>query len=76
MIKFPEKVYYVRFHLGVRSMVRLSKVTRIRQKSHKRPKIGGPKTGPLKQNLPRGFKEHTNALQGDMAKAAFIPKIQ
>lgn len=57
-------------------MVRLSKVTRIRQKSHKRPKIGGPKTGPKKENLPLGYKEHKNALQGDVAKAAFIPKIQ
>ena len=57
-------------------MVRLSKVTRIRAVSKKRPSTPQVKTGALKENLPNGFKEHKNALVGDLASQAFIAKIK
>lgn len=56
-------------------MVRLSKQTRDRSVSHKRPKRPGVKTGPLTQTLAKGFKEHANALEGSAAQGAFIPKL-
>ena len=57
-------------------MVRLSKVTRIRSVSKKRPSQPAQKTGALKETLPNGFKEHKNALTGDVATRAFIAKIR
>ena len=42
-------------------------------RKHKKPSI---KTGPLKDNLPKGYKEHSNALEGDTAVNAFIPQIR
>jgi hypothetical protein len=54
-------------------MVRLSKQTRNRSVSHKRPKRAGVKTGPQKEAL--AFKEHANALSGAEAQGAFIPKL-
>jgi hypothetical protein len=57
-------------------MVRLSKQTRRRQVSHKRPKAPVKKTGPLKDALPAGYKPHTNAVEGELAKTVFIPKIK
>lgn len=57
-------------------MVRLSKQTRRRQKSHKRPKAPAVKTGPLKETLENGYKEHVNALTGDLSKKAYIPRIK
>ena len=57
-------------------MVRRSKVARIRSVSRKRPPLAGKKTGPIKQDLPGGFKPCENALPGDFAKYAFISKIK
>ena len=57
-------------------MVRLSKQTRRRQRSHKRPKAPAQKTGPLKETLAGGFKLHENAIQGELARAIFVPKIK
>jgi hypothetical protein len=57
-------------------MVRRSKVARDRSVSYKRPSRAGKKTGPLQETLPLGYKEHANALTGDVAAAAFIPKIK
>lgn len=57
-------------------MVRISKQSERRNKfprKHRKPSV---KTGPLKENLPLGFKEHANAVQGDLAKLVFIPKIR
>lgn len=34
------------------------------------------KTGPKKDNLHKGFKEHQNAIAGELAGKAFIPKIK
>ena len=57
-------------------MVRLSKVTRMRSVSKKRPSKPSVKTGPLKETLANGFKEHQNALTGDLASRAFISRIK
>lgn len=57
-------------------MVRLSKKTRDRSVSPRRPKIGLAKTGPKKDALKKGFKEHANALTGTQAaQNVFIPKL-
>lgn len=32
-------------------------------------------TGPKKDNLAKGFKEHANAVEGDLSTKMFIPKI-
>lgn len=57
-------------------MVRISKQAEIRSRSPKARRAPSPKTGALKDNLPKGFKPHANAVQGDMALSAFIPKIK
>lgn len=57
-------------------MVRLSKVTRMRSVSKKRPSKPTAKTGPLKSTLAKGFKEHQNALTGEHATRAFISRIK
>jgi hypothetical protein len=54
-------------------MVRISKQSERRQRAPRklRPSFA-KKTGP--KNSP--FKEHPNAIEGDVAKMAFIPKIK
>jgi hypothetical protein len=57
-------------------MVRISKQHERRmvyKKKHKKP---AAKTGPLKSTLPEGYKPHDNAVEGDLAKSLFIPKIK
>lgn len=57
-------------------MVRISKQAERRSRMPRRPKLSRGKTGTKKDNLSAGFKEHPNALQGDFAALAFIPKIK
>ncbi|MBS4165888.1 Uncharacterized protein NEOC65_000963 [Neochlamydia sp. AcF65] len=57
-------------------MVRISKQAERRSKSHRKPSPPAKKTGPRKENLKEGFKSHSNALEGMIAKQAFIPKIK
>ena len=57
-------------------MVRISKQSERRQRSPRKHKAPAVKTGPLKDNLPLGYKEHANALDGTVAQAAFIPNIR
>ncbi|MBN9378114.1 MAG: hypothetical protein J0H93_07030 [Chlamydiales bacterium] len=57
-------------------MVRISKQAERRSKSHHRPRSPAEKTGARKENLKEGFKAHSNALEGDIAAQAFIPKIK
>jgi hypothetical protein len=57
-------------------MVRISKQGKRRQKSPRRPKLGLTKTGPLKDHLSKGFKEHSNAVSGDLAGGIFIAKVR
>lgn len=54
-------------------MVRISKQSERRAKSPRRPRPPSQKTGPQKA---AGFKEHQNALEGQAAQQAFIPKIK
>lgn len=57
-------------------MTRISKKEERRAQCPKKTKPPAPKTGPKEDNLPNGFKPHDNALESDLAKAAFIPKIK
>lgn len=54
-------------------MVRISKQQERRSVSPRRPRVSGKKTGPQKDNLPKGYKEHINAA-GEGVRA-FIPKV-
>lgn len=55
-------------------MTRMSKQGERRATSPRKRKKPSPKTGPLKDNLPDGYKPHVNALEGNMT--LFIPKIK
>jgi hypothetical protein len=57
-------------------MVRQSKQGERRSKSPHKPRPPAMKTGPRKENLKEGFKPHSNALEGEIAAKAFIPKIK
>lgn len=57
-------------------MVRLSKQTRKRAQCPHKHRAPSPKTGPLKDALPKGFKEHANTVQGEFATALYFPKIR
>jgi hypothetical protein len=58
-------------------MVRISKQNERRGMSPRKRQASLPKkSGPKADNLPKGYKEHSNALGGDLAASAFIPKIK
>lgn len=57
-------------------MVRISKQAERRSRFPRKHRAPSTKTGPLKDSLANGYKEHPNALEGDLAKAVFIPKIK
>lgn len=57
-------------------MVRISKQEERRNKSPRKHRNPSKKTGSLKDNLPVGFKEHTNAIEGDMASKFFVGKVK
>lgn len=57
-------------------MTRISKQGRRRAISPRRPSPPAPKTGSLKDNLPKGYKPQANAVGGDLATMAFIAKIK
>jgi len=57
-------------------MVRISKQSERRSRSPRKRRAPAAKTGPKKDQLPLGYKEHANALNGDMAAQFFIPKIR
>lgn len=57
-------------------MVRISKQSEKRARSPRRHKNPALKTGPQKDKLSHGFKPHANALEGETAQFAFIPKIK
>lgn len=56
-------------------MTRMSKQGERRSVSPRRRRVPGPKTGPKRDNLPRGFREHQNAVAGTAAQQLFIPKV-
>jgi len=57
-------------------MVRISKQQERRNRFPRKGRKPSKKTGSLKDNLPKGFKEHVNAIEGEFAAMAFIPKIK
>lgn len=57
-------------------MVRISKQGEKRARFPRRTRNPAKKTGPLKDKLPKGYKEHANAVEGDHAATAYIPKIK
>lgn len=57
-------------------MVRISKQSERRSRFPRKTRPPAVKTGPLKPNLPGGFKPHANAVEGDLGQQAFIPKIK
>lgn len=57
-------------------MVRISKQQERRSRSPRKHRAPSPKTGPKADNLPNGFKLHTNAIEGASAAMGFIPKIK
>lgn len=57
-------------------MVRMSKQAERRSKYPRKHRAPSEKTGPLKDNLKNGFKEHANAVEGDIAGTIFVPKIK
>jgi hypothetical protein len=63
--------FWINRKKGNSTMVRMSKPERKRHTSYKRPSIPGIK-GPSIQTAKR---LHVNAIQGDQAVLAFIPKI-
>lgn len=56
-------------------MTRMSKQGKRRHTSPRKPRLGGPKTGPKRDALEFGFKPHANALVADAPLNRFIPKI-
>lgn len=56
-------------------MVRIAKQAERRNMSKWRPSVPGKKTGAKKDKLAAGFREHPNALSGDLAANRFIPKV-
>ena len=56
-------------------MTRINKKDRLKRCPRK-PFYGSVKTGPQKDRLPKGFKEHVNAFTGDNHHCVFIPKIK
>ena len=58
-------------------MVRQSKQGERRNQSpRKRHPNLSVKTGPKKDNLPLGYKEKANAIEGDLSTKLYIPKIK
>jgi hypothetical protein len=57
-------------------MVRISKQSERRNRFPRKHRAPSAKTGPRQDNLPNGFKAHNNAVEGDLAKMVFIPKIK
>lgn len=57
-------------------MVRIAKQAEKRSQSFRKTRKPSLKTGPLKQNLAKGYKEHANAIEGELSSTAFIPKIR
>ncbi len=57
-------------------MVRMSKQGERRNLFPRKRRHPSKKTGPLKDSLENGFKEHKNAVEGDLAACMFVPKIK
>ena len=56
-------------------MTRTSKQAERRARSPRKHRGPSPSTGPKKDNLSKGYKEHPNAVEGELSAKMFIPKI-
>ena len=56
-------------------MTRISKQAERRNRSPRKHKKPVAKTGPKKDNLPLGYKERSNAVEGDVAAQVYVGKI-
>ncbi len=59
---------------GVTLMVRISKQGERRNQSPKRCSLPARKTGPKAEA--KAYNPHVNALEGDLSKTMFIPKVK
>lgn len=57
-------------------MVRIAKQAERRARSPRKNRAPSPKTGSLRDKLPKGYREHGNAVEGELAAQAFIPKVK
>lgn len=57
-------------------MTRMSKQGERRNRFPRKNRAPSKKTGPLQDNIPGGYKELANAVDGDLAKSIYIPKIK
>jgi hypothetical protein len=57
-------------------MTRQSKQGERRAISPRRPRPPSPKTGPKKDKLQFGFKEHKNAMSEEAATSRFFPTLK
>lgn len=57
-------------------MTRISKQSERRAQSPRKHRAASTKTGPKKDNLPKGFREHENAVEATGASQVFIPKVK
>ena len=57
-------------------MTRMSKQGKIRHASPRRPRLAGQATGPKRDALEFGYKQHENALGSESSQTRFIPKIR
>lgn len=57
-------------------MTRMSKQSIRRAQSPRKRRAPAVKTGPLKDNLPMGYKAHDNAVVGELNATTFIPKVK
>ena len=56
-------------------MTRISKQEERRHRCPHKRKAPAKKTGPLKDNLPLGFKDRPNAVEGELAQEIYIAKL-
>ena len=56
-------------------MTRMSKQSRKRAVSPRKPRPPAAKTGPKRDRLELGHRVHKNAISGDLVSNRFIPKV-
>ncbi len=57
-------------------MVRISKQAEKRHRFPRKHRAPSSQTGSLQDNLPKGYKAHANAVEGNLSNMVFIPKIK
>lgn len=57
-------------------MTRTSKQAERRAMSPRKHRTPGVKTGSKKDNLPKGYREHSNAIDADLKETIFVGKVK